>query len=390
VISLRDTGWLAQAGWLAVLAVGFLSFLGLIALRFQRRGAARFWATPAHIALCLLPAAVAAIFSAFILRETLATMSLIGSGAIAAVAAGTWEALTPLLLGLVEAVALTAFAFVVTAIGSTDATPTSADSAAGWVLLGLAMMASFIQCAVVTTLIGTAARMNTRGPHSTLGAPLAACIVVAAVLVGIASLVAVVGALVAPRGPSGLPMKAASLGALALCGLAAVAGFGATAARASRLMATATTGVADDELPEPYQPEVEPAPAEHRPPPPPPPPPPVPRAHIAEAPAPAGEAVRVGGAVREPRKIHHVNPAYPDIARQARVQGVVILEARISSEGRVTAVRVLRGVPLLDASAVEAVRQWVYSPTLINGVPVPVIMTITVNYRLSSGPPPSS
>ena len=85
----------------------------------------------------------------------------------------------------------------------------------------------------------------------------------------------------------------------------------------------------------------------------------------------------------EPKKLKNVNPSYPDIAKQARVQGVVILECTISPQGKVTDVKVLRGIPLLDAAAIEAVKQWVYSPTLLNGVPVPVIMTVTVNFRLS-------
>ncbi|MBI3932495.1 MAG: energy transducer TonB [Acidobacteria bacterium] len=94
-------------------------------------------------------------------------------------------------------------------------------------------------------------------------------------------------------------------------------------------------------------------------------------------------AVRVGGTIKEPRKLEHVNPVYPDIAKQARVQGVVILECVIGADGRVAKVRVLRGIPLLTEAAVEAVRQWVYAPTLLNGVPVPVIMTVTVNFKLS-------
>ena len=94
-------------------------------------------------------------------------------------------------------------------------------------------------------------------------------------------------------------------------------------------------------------------------------------------------AVRVGGNIKEPKKLKNVAPAYPDIAKQARVQGVVILECTISPQGKVTDVKVLRGIPLLDAAAIEAVKQWVYSPTLLNGVPVPVIMTVTVNFRLS-------
>jgi periplasmic protein TonB len=103
---------------------------------------------------------------------------------------------------------------------------------------------------------------------------------------------------------------------------------------------------------------------------------------LPEAPPPP-QAVRVGGQIKEPKKLKNVNPTYPDIAKQARVQGVVILECTISPQGKVTDVKVLRGIPLLDAAAIEAVKQWVYSPTLLNGVPVPVIMTVTVNFRLS-------
>ena len=69
--------------------------------------------------------------------------------------------------------------------------------------------------------------------------------------------------------------------------------------------------------------------------------------------------------------------------RDLKVRGVVILECTISPQGRVTDVKVLRGIPLLDSAAIEAVKQWVYSLTLLNGVPVPVIMTVTVNFRLS-------
>ena len=95
------------------------------------------------------------------------------------------------------------------------------------------------------------------------------------------------------------------------------------------------------------------------------------------------QAVRVGGQIKEPKKLKNVDPVYPDIAKQARVQGVVILECTISPQGKVTDVKVLRGIPLLDAAAIEAVKQWVYTPTLLNGVPVPVIMTVTVNFKLS-------
>lgn len=93
--------------------------------------------------------------------------------------------------------------------------------------------------------------------------------------------------------------------------------------------------------------------------------------------------VRVGGQVKEPKKIRNVAPVYPEIAKQARVQGIVILECIISPQGQVTEVKVLRGIPLLDQAAIDAVKQWIYTPTLLNGVPVPVIMTVTVNFKLS-------
>jgi len=92
--------------------------------------------------------------------------------------------------------------------------------------------------------------------------------------------------------------------------------------------------------------------------------------------------VRVGGNIQAPKKVQDVNPVYPPIAQSARVQGVVILEATIGPNGNVQDVRVLRSIPLLDAAAIEAVKQWSYTPTLLNGVPVPVIMTVTVNFTL--------
>jgi periplasmic protein TonB len=104
---------------------------------------------------------------------------------------------------------------------------------------------------------------------------------------------------------------------------------------------------------------------------------------LPDAPPPPVQAVRVGGQIKEPKKLKNVSPVYPDIAKQARVQGVVILECTISPQGKVTDVKVLRGIPLLDSAATDAVKQWVYTPTLLNGVPVPVIMTVTVNFKLS-------
>ena len=99
-------------------------------------------------------------------------------------------------------------------------------------------------------------------------------------------------------------------------------------------------------------------------------------------PPPPPEPVRVGGDVSAPVKTRNVDPRYPQVAQAARVAGVVILEAVIGPDGRVTDVKILRSVPLLDDAAVEAVRQWEYTPTMLNGVPVPVIMTVTVNFQL--------
>jgi TonB family protein len=98
----------------------------------------------------------------------------------------------------------------------------------------------------------------------------------------------------------------------------------------------------------------------------------------------AVQPVRVGpnSHIKQPRKVKDVRPDYPLIAKDARVQGTVILECVLSTEGKVTEVKILRGIPMLDKSAVEAVRQWVYEPTFLNGVAVPVIMLVTVDFRL--------
>jgi protein TonB len=97
---------------------------------------------------------------------------------------------------------------------------------------------------------------------------------------------------------------------------------------------------------------------------------------------PTPKLVQVGGVIREPRKILHVAPIYPEFARQARAQGTVTLECILDATGRVESVRVLGSQPLLDDAAVRAVRQWRYTPTELNGVPVPVLMTIVVRFSL--------
>lgn len=103
---------------------------------------------------------------------------------------------------------------------------------------------------------------------------------------------------------------------------------------------------------------------------------------LPDAPPPVHAPVRVGGQIKEPRKLKDVPPVYPPLAVDARVKGTVILEAVLQPDGRVGNVRVLRSIPLLDDAAATAVRQWVYTPTYLDGVPVPVIMTVTVTFNL--------
>jgi protein TonB len=96
------------------------------------------------------------------------------------------------------------------------------------------------------------------------------------------------------------------------------------------------------------------------------------------------EPLRVGGDVKAPQLTNRVEPQYPEAARKARMEGVVILEAIITADGNVEDVRVLKSVnPLLDASAVRAVQQWKYKPATFNGRAVPVYLTVTVRFTLN-------
>jgi protein TonB len=105
--------------------------------------------------------------------------------------------------------------------------------------------------------------------------------------------------------------------------------------------------------------------------PPPPPPPP-----------PAGP-VRVGGEVSVPRLAYRVEPEYPLLAVQGQVAGMVILEATVDETGHVRDARVLRSHGVLDAAAVRAVEQWRYEPLLLNGLPTPFVLTVTVSFSLA-------
>ncbi len=94
------------------------------------------------------------------------------------------------------------------------------------------------------------------------------------------------------------------------------------------------------------------------------------------------EVVRIGGEVKAPERTHFVAAVYPDIAQSARVSGIVIIEAMIDETGHVAQAKVVRSIALLDQAAIDAVMQWEYTPTLVNGVAVPVLMTVTVNFSL--------
>ena len=119
-------------------------------------------------------------------------------------------------------------------------------------------------------------------------------------------------------------------------------------------------------------------PVGNAPPPPPPPPPPAGAPMVVDGTG----ALRVGGNVKQPTKIKNVAPMYPPEAQEQKVQGVVIIQARIGADGRVEEAAVLRSIPLLDQAALDAVRQWEFQPTLMNGVATPVILTVTVQFSL--------
>jgi len=93
--------------------------------------------------------------------------------------------------------------------------------------------------------------------------------------------------------------------------------------------------------------------------------------------------VPVGGNVLASRVVHRIEPEYPEIARRARISGAVVLHVLIDEEGSVADLKVLSGHPLLREAAVRAVSQWKYSPTLLNGEPVPVSGTVTIDFKLS-------
>ena len=108
----------------------------------------------------------------------------------------------------------------------------------------------------------------------------------------------------------------------------------------------------------------------------PPPPPPV------KKPKPKPVRIRVGGSVQRARLLQQPKPAYPPLARQARIQGTVRFTAIIGKDGKIANLTLESGHPLLVPAATAAVQQWVYKPTLLNGEPVEVVTVIDVNFTL--------
>jgi protein TonB len=92
------------------------------------------------------------------------------------------------------------------------------------------------------------------------------------------------------------------------------------------------------------------------------------------------QAVRAG--IPSPVKTRHVNPVYPESARQDRIEGVVLLEVLIDEGGAVDDARVLRSIRLLDQAALDAVRQWRFTPSFVDNEPVKVILTVSVSFEL--------
>jgi protein TonB len=97
--------------------------------------------------------------------------------------------------------------------------------------------------------------------------------------------------------------------------------------------------------------------------------------------APTGP-LRVGGKIKEPRKTHDALPTYPLIAKAAHVEGTVVIEATIGKDGTVKDAHVVTSVPMLDAAALAAVRQWRYTVPTLNEAPVEVLMNVSVRFSL--------
>lgn len=373
---------------LMVVGVGLFAALALLGLRFARRGPARFWLGPSFVTLAWLPLVVGVGLAALGVVQVVQGLALTGSGWTVAVQAGLLEAELPLLLGLLGTASVAGLGLVLLAVGRSGqaASPSPERSSLVPAAVAVAFSVTSLGLGLAVPAVGhwLAGRASGAPAFALALAGFAAAFALAVLVAGFTL------ALRAPRGPAPARARTLSLGTLGglvACALAmAVAG----TVWLQRVPILEGPDVRIGSVESPGGHTAEPTPVEGdtalepRAPAP---------ARVASTPTPtrsrpAGasapvEPLRVGGTIREPRKLKNVPPAYPPAALQARLQGVVILESLIGEDGRVARVKVLRGVPLLDEAAVEAVRQWEYEPTLLNGIPVPVIMTVTVTFKLS-------
>lgn len=103
---------------------------------------------------------------------------------------------------------------------------------------------------------------------------------------------------------------------------------------------------------------------------------------LAPSPSASVEPLRVGGRVAMPQRLMTTPPIYPSFARNSRVQGVVEVSIVIDTNGNVSRAEVVKSIPQLDKAALDAVKQWKYQPTMVNGTPVPVTMVVHVTFAL--------
>jgi len=343
-----------------VCAVGVLAALALIGLRFVRRGPSRFWLAPAFATLSCLPVVAGAGLAALGVVGVARAGTLVGSFGRVAIRAGLVESSVPLLLGAALTGAVGTLALLLLALGrSGESGPAGPSSSSLGPRMSLALVACALAMALGVPAVGHVLASGSFGVTRLAQALAFAWAGLAVVML----VVAFPMALGSPRGAAPPHWRSLSLGALGgLVACALVLALAGSAWALRPLSGDAVRRTDAGALPEVASP--------------------VPT--LAAPPeAAAGEPVRVGGAIREPRKLRNFPPEYPALARQARLQGAVILECVIGTEGRVTSVKVLRGAPLLAEAATTAVRQWEYEPTRLNGVAVPVIMTVTVNFTLS-------
>lgn len=392
---------------LGLLAAAFLAFLAIVGLRLIRRGESRFWAAPGVVALVMLPVALGAGLTALEFRRFLSVLADLGSVGPSTRAGAGIDVLIPLLVSLLAAAPLALFALLVIAVGRSNVKAAAADDGASGQAVALVAVSLGAGLVVfVVQAIATALGSEQYLPESNLKVYLS--LLASAVLATFLLMLVLFTALRAPRSAAPPFVKRASLSVVSLCGIVVLVGLFVVQGRFRCYATTMSTGEPCDAAIDPAPlaasdagstpglpavPEVEPAS--------------VPReAAVGATPtvgremartgektsdvaAPARRKkdpspVRVGGAIKEPRKIKNVLPLYPPEAIRAKVEGIVILECTIGPEGDVTRVTVLRGIPLLDQAAIDAVKQWVYAPTLVNGVAAPVIMTVTANFKLQS------